>query len=73
MLDSIADVVEWVRGTTLTRFYEACSPAELHEPFVETYRSAPARADRRARAVLLSVQADPDVGSALTDPFYEFS
>ncbi len=39
VLDSTASVVEWVRGTTLTRFFKRL-PAELHEPFVETYRRA---------------------------------
>jgi trans-aconitate 2-methyltransferase len=39
VLESTAAVVEWVRGTTLTRFFKSL-PAELHEPFVEAYRSA---------------------------------
>jgi trans-aconitate 2-methyltransferase len=39
VLDSTAAVVEWVRGTTLTRFFKRL-PAELHEPFVEAYRRA---------------------------------
>jgi trans-aconitate 2-methyltransferase len=39
VLDSTADVVEWVRGTTLTRFFKRL-PAELHEPFVDAYRLA---------------------------------
>ncbi len=34
-----SDVVEWVRGTNLNRFFERL-PVELHEPFVETYRAA---------------------------------
>lgn len=37
VLDSSADVVEWVKGSTLTRFFRAL-PADLHEPFVEAYR-----------------------------------
>ena len=36
---STAAVVEWVRGTTLTRFFKRL-PAELHEPFVDAYRRA---------------------------------
>jgi trans-aconitate 2-methyltransferase len=39
VLHRSADVVEWVRGTNLNRFFERL-PAELHEPFVDTYRSA---------------------------------
>lgn len=39
VLGSSADVVEWVRGTTLTRFF-ARLPDELHEPFVDAYRAA---------------------------------
>jgi trans-aconitate 2-methyltransferase len=37
VLASSAEVVEWVKGTTLTRFFTAL-PAELHEPFVAEYR-----------------------------------
>jgi trans-aconitate 2-methyltransferase len=37
VLASSADVVEWVKGTSLTRFLGAL-PAELHEPFVAEYR-----------------------------------
>ena len=37
VLDSSSDVVEWVRGTNLNRFFERL-PADLHEPFVEAYR-----------------------------------
>jgi trans-aconitate 2-methyltransferase len=36
-LDSTDDVVEWVRGSSLTRF-TAILPPEAHEPFVEAYR-----------------------------------
>ena len=39
VLASSSDVVEWVRGTNLNRFFERL-PAELHEPFVEAYRTA---------------------------------
>jgi trans-aconitate 2-methyltransferase len=39
VLESTAAVVEWVRGTSLTRFF-ARLPAELHEPFVDAYRGA---------------------------------
>ena len=33
-----ADVVEWTKGTSLTRFFKAL-PDELHEQFVDAYRS----------------------------------
>ena len=39
VLNSTAAVVEWVRGTTLTRFFKRL-PTELHEPFVDAYRRA---------------------------------
>jgi len=39
VLDSSSDVVEWVRGTNLNRFFERL-PADLHEPFVDAYRVA---------------------------------
>lgn len=39
VLASSHDVVEWVRGTTLLRFFTRL-PADLHEPFVEAYRTA---------------------------------
>ena len=38
VMPSSASVVEWTRGTSLTRFFKRL-PAELHEPFVEAYRS----------------------------------
>jgi trans-aconitate 2-methyltransferase len=37
VLASAADVVEWTKGTSLTRFF-ARLPDELHEPFVDAYR-----------------------------------
>jgi trans-aconitate 2-methyltransferase len=37
VLGSSAEVVEWVKGTSLTRIFNAL-PAELHEPFVDEYR-----------------------------------
>ena len=37
VLPSSAHVVEWTKGTSLTRFF-ARLPDELHEPFVEAYR-----------------------------------
>jgi trans-aconitate 2-methyltransferase len=37
VVSSSADVVEWTRGTTLTRFFKRL-PVEMHEPFVEAYR-----------------------------------
>ncbi len=39
VLASSADVVEWVRGTNLNRFFDRL-PADLHEPFVDAYRTA---------------------------------
>ncbi len=36
-LASSGDVVEWVKGTSLTRFFRVL-PDELHEPFVAEYR-----------------------------------
>lgn len=36
-LRSTAEVVEWVKGTALTRIFRAL-PAELHDQFVDTYR-----------------------------------
>ncbi len=38
VLPSSNSVVEWTKGTSLTRFFAAL-PDELHEPFVEAYRS----------------------------------
>jgi trans-aconitate 2-methyltransferase len=38
-LASSREVVEWVRGTNLTRFFKRL-PADLHEPFVDAYRTA---------------------------------
>ncbi|MDQ3737861.1 MAG: methyltransferase domain-containing protein [Actinomycetota bacterium] len=37
VLDSTADVAEWMRGTSLTRYF-ARLPEELHEPMVDEYR-----------------------------------
>ena len=34
---SSADVVEWTKGTSLTRFFKRLPP-ELHDPFVDAYR-----------------------------------
>lgn len=39
LLDSTADVVEWVKGTSLTRFFTAL-PAPLHQPFLDAYTEA---------------------------------
>ena len=58
---SSADVVEWVRGTNLNRFFERL-PADLHEPFVDAYRTRCSRGSA-ARAVPVRVQAHPDVGA----------
>jgi trans-aconitate 2-methyltransferase len=38
VLDTSADVVEWVKGTSLTRYFTAL-PDELHEPFVDACRA----------------------------------
>jgi trans-aconitate 2-methyltransferase len=37
VLPSSADVVEWTKGTSLTRFFGRL-PEELHEPFLDAYR-----------------------------------
>ena len=37
VLASSADVVEWVKGTSLTRFVDVL-PGDLHEPFIDEYR-----------------------------------
>ena len=37
VFDSSTDVVEWTKGTSLTRFFKLL-PHELHEPFVDAYR-----------------------------------
>jgi len=37
VLDSTADVADWMRGTSLTRYF-AVLPDELHEPLVDEYR-----------------------------------
>lgn len=37
VLDSTRDVAEWMRGTSLTRYF-ARLPEELHEPLVDEYR-----------------------------------
>lgn len=39
LMPSTAAVVEWVKGTSLTRFFKRL-PADLHEPFVDAYRTA---------------------------------
>jgi len=36
VLDSTREVVEWVKGTSLTRFF-AVLPPELHQPFLDAY------------------------------------
>ena len=38
VMASSADVVEWTKGTSLTRFFKVL-PAALHEPFVDAYRA----------------------------------
>lgn len=37
VMPSSTSVVEWTKGTSLTRFFKRL-PAELHEPFVDAYR-----------------------------------
>lgn len=37
VLPSTASVVEWTKGTSLTRFFKRL-PDELHEPFIDAYR-----------------------------------
>ncbi len=39
VMPSSAHVVEWTSGTSLTRFFKRL-PAEMHEPFVDAYRTA---------------------------------
>jgi trans-aconitate 2-methyltransferase len=39
VLPSTSAVVEWVRGSSLTRFFRVL-PSELHEPFVDAFRLA---------------------------------
>lgn len=38
VMASTAAVVEWTKGTSLTRFFKRL-PAELHDPFVDAYRA----------------------------------
>lgn len=38
VLASTADVVEWTKGTSLTRIFGAL-PGDLHQPFVDAYRA----------------------------------
>ena len=37
LLDTTADVVEWTKGTSLTRFFKRLPP-ELHDEYVDAYR-----------------------------------
>ncbi len=39
VLPSSASLVDWVRGTNLIRIFAALPP-DLHEPFVDAYRTA---------------------------------
>lgn len=39
LMPSTAAVTEWVKGTSLTRFFKRL-PASLHEPFVDAHRTA---------------------------------
>jgi hypothetical protein len=61
VLDSSSDVVEWVRGTNLNRFFERL-PADLHEPFVEAYRAALLRRIGDVAPYFYAFQADPHLG-----------
>ena len=56
------EVVDWVSGTALTRVRRALPP-DLYERFVERVPGTAARAARSRVALLLRVQADPDVGA----------
>ncbi len=38
VMTSTGAVVEWTKGTSLTRFFKAM-PAELHERFIDDYRA----------------------------------
>ena len=57
-----ADVVEWVKGTPLTRFRDPPGRCRRLAAFVAALPRAPAGGARRPGALLLHVQADPDVG-----------
>ena len=56
-----ADVVEWVKGTSLTRFTNVL-PAELHAEFIAAYTARLLELIGDTRAVLLPVQAHPVLG-----------
>ena len=64
LLPSSRHVVEWVKGTTLTRFVKAVLPDDVFERFLAAYEQRLLDGDRRPRAVLLPVPADPHVGPA---------
>ena len=70
VLPSTRHVVEWVRGTTLTRFEKRLDP-EAFEAFVADYEAELLRGARRPRAALLPLPPNPDVGppSVLTGCF----
>lgn len=57
------DVIEWVRGTTLTD-YEKRMAKDLYARFLERYRCAAVRGARRRAAVPVPVQAHSLVGAA---------
>ena len=60
-LESTASVVEWTRGTTLTRFTKLLEP-DLAGQFIDAFRDRVLDDARRRLAVLLSLQAHPDLG-----------
>ena len=62
-LPSTDDVVEWTRGTTLTR-YDARPPARPLRAVRRPLPRPPARCARQPLAVLLHVQAHPLLGQA---------
>ena len=62
-LASAAEVVEWMKGTSLTRFRRALEPP-AYEAFVEEYRSRLVPRPPRRPSLPLRLQADPDLGAA---------
>ena len=63
VLPSTRAVVEWVRGTTFTRFQKVLPPP-LFAQFVAEYEAALIDARRPPRAVLLPLPPNPAVGPA---------
>ena len=62
VLPTSAHVVEWTKGTSLTRFF-ARLPDELHEPFVEAYRKELLSRIGEAEPYLFAFKRILDVGT----------